>query len=98
MLSKRGLVVMLAILNGLLLLGLILSVTGLPGAYAQLGGPRPGDFIAVTAEASSGVSDALYIIDVPEHKLHLFIPEGPQTHKLAYMGSRDLEKDFGKSK
>jgi hypothetical protein len=93
MFSKRMLIVMLAGVNLLLLAGLILSITRMPAAYAQDAG-RPGDFVMATAEVDGRDADILYLLDVPKHRLHAFLTQGPQSRRLDYIGFRSLDRDF----
>lgn len=90
--SKRSLIVALVGLNLFLLAALILSSYSPPAAYAQrIGGA--GNFVAVTAEADEAY-DALYLVDLPNRTLHVYIPARDNAGKLEYAGSRDLQRDF----
>lgn len=92
--NRRALIAFLVGLNLLLLVTLILSAVRLPAAYGQVDPGRAGDFVAVTSEISGRDADALFLLDVPKRKLHVFLPEGPQTRRVEYAGYRDLEDDF----
>jgi len=72
-LNKRWLIVLLVGTNLLLLAALLIGSYSLPTAHAALGG-RAGDFIAVTAQAPGQGYDVLYILDVPDRKLHALTP------------------------
>ncbi|MCH8251892.1 MAG: hypothetical protein IID36_05505 [Planctomycetes bacterium] len=92
MLTKRSVIVGLVGLNLLLLAGLVLGSYSLPAAYAQAAG-RAGEFLCVTCGVTGQDYDVLYVLDLPERKLHAFIPTIP-SGKLEYATQRDLKKDF----
>jgi len=94
MLCKRSWIAGLVVVNGVLLAVLLFGRSWLPTAFAQ-GGARPGNFVCVTAKATAQSYDVLYVLDVPERKLHAFYPGNVQSRELAYAGSRDLKADFG---
>ncbi|MFQ5494737.1 MAG: hypothetical protein ACE5EX_05090 [Phycisphaerae bacterium] len=93
--SKRRLIVVLAGLNGLLLVALVMQVVSLPAAAAQMGGQR-GDFACVTAKAFGQLYDVLYLLDVPARKLHVLFPSGVPKARLVTVPPRDLLKDFNR--
>lgn len=91
--SKRAYVVLLLGLNLLLLATLILTSWRLPAAYAQ---PVPlgQNYLMVAAEIRDGV-DALYVIDLPQRRMHVFMPSRDQNdRRLFHVGFRDLQRDF----
>ena len=92
MLTKRSVVVGLVGLNLFLLAALVLGSYSLPTAYAQAAG-RAGEFLCITSGVSGQDYDVLYVLDLPERKLHAFIPTIP-LGQLEYATNRDLEKDF----
>ena len=91
--SKRALIVLLLGLNLLILATLILSSWSLPAAYGQAV-PLGQNYLMVAAEIRDGV-DALYIIDLPQRRLHVFVPSRDQNdRRLFHVGFRDLQRDF----
>jgi len=93
MFTRRSVITLLVGLNILLAAILTLGAYSLPRALAQSGGGA-GDFICVTAKAAGFASDVLYVLDLPERKLHGFYPKNVQTKQLEYAGFRDLQADF----
>lgn len=91
--TKRTLIVLLIGLNLLLAATFILTSWRLPTAYAQAA-PLGQNYAMVTGEIRNGV-DALYILDLPRRRMHVFVPSRDQNNrKLFYQGSRDLQRDF----
>jgi hypothetical protein len=89
--TKRSLAVLLAGLNMLLLGILLLGSYRLPAAAAQAG-RRGGDFLAATVTAPGQSYEVLYIVDLPDRKMHAFVPDS-QRH-LQYANFVDLMQDF----
>lgn len=97
MISKRSLLACLLGLNCILAaVFLVGSVTSSPQAFGQAPAVGSSNTICVTAKASGQTFDVVYLLDVQGHKLHAFLPSGPQTRQLAYGGVRDLERDLGR--
>ena len=91
--NKKSLIVLLVGLNLLLLATLILTSWQLPAAYAQAA-PLGQNYVMVAGEIRDGV-DALYVIDLSNRRMHVFIPNRNQAdRKLIYSGYRDLDKEF----
>ncbi len=91
--SKRGLIVLLTVVNLVLLATLILSSWRLPAAYGQAV-PLGQQYLVVAAEIKDGV-DALYVLDVSLRRLHAFVPNRDHNdRRLFHAGSRDLLRDF----
>ncbi len=91
--SKRSLIILLAGLNVILLAVLVLGSWRLPGAYAQAA-PLGQNFVIVAGEIRDGV-DGLYVVDLSQRRLHVFVPNREQTNRrLFHAGYRDLQKDF----
>ena len=98
MLTKRSVIVLLVGLNVALLTVLVFGSYALPAALGQTGGGSAGDFVCVTANVAGQSYDVLYVLDVPNHKLHAFYPPSVQTKQLSYGKYRDLRADFGQPK
>ena len=92
MLSKRWVIVLLVGANLVLLAALLIGSYSLPAAHAA-GQGRPGDFIAVTAQAPGQGYDVLYILDVPEKKLHALSP-GNKKQLQPVQFPADLQQAF----
>ncbi len=91
--SKRGIVVLLVGLNLCLAAVLILSAWKPPAAYAQAA-PLGQNYAVVAGEIRDGV-DALYILDLAQRRLHVFVPNRDQNNRrLFHVGYRDLQRDF----
>lgn len=91
--TKKSVIVLLVGLNLILLATLVLTSWRLPAAYAQAA-PLGQNFAMVAGEIRDGV-DALYVIDLSQRRMHVFIPNRNQAAKtLIYSGYRDLEKEF----
>ena len=82
-------------LNVLLGSMLLLETYSLPGANAQVAGLR-GDFACVTAKPLGQTYDVLYILDVPDRKLHAFYVSGARRRQFVEAPPRDLVADFGR--
>ena len=91
--SKRAIIVLLVGVNLILLTTLILSSWTLPAAYSQAA-PLGQNYVMVAGEIRDG-QDALYILDLPRRRMHVFVPNRDQNNRrLFYEGSRDLQRDF----
>ncbi len=91
--SKRALIVLLWGANLLLLAVLVLSRWELPAACAQAA-PLGRNFAMVSGQIRSGV-DALYILDLPKRRMHVFVPSRDHNNrKVFHAGYRDLQRDF----
>lgn len=91
--TKRSVIVLLVGLNLILLATLVLTSWRLPAAYAQAA-PLGQNYAMVAGEIRSGV-DALYILDLPRRRMHVFVPNRDQNNRrLLYEGSRDFQRDF----
>jgi hypothetical protein len=91
--TKRAVIVLLVGLNLVLLAALILLNTSPPAAYAQAA-PLGQNFAMVAGQIQRGV-DGLYVLDLAQRRLHLFIPNRDQINRRAlYVTYRDLQKDF----
>ena len=93
--GRRTLLALLIGLNTLLGAFLLLEMTALPAARAQVGSQR-GDFACVTAKPLGQSYDVFYLLDVRERKLHAFYPSS--GHRLNYVQAppRDVAADFGR--
>lgn len=91
--TKRSFIILLAGFNFILLATLLLASWRLPAAYAQAA-PLGQNYAMVAGEIRDGV-DALYILDLPRRRMHVFVPNRDQNNRrLIYQGSRDLQRDF----
>lgn len=95
--NRRSALSLLLVLNAALLLASILSSDRPRTAEAQVPGGNSG-FLCVTAKASGQAYDVVYLLDVPERKLHALYPASPQNRQLSYAQFRDLSKDLGRNK
>ncbi len=91
MLSKHSAIVALVGLNLFLLAAIILGSYSLPAAQAQSVGAG-GNYIAVTCEADLSL-DIIYIVDLPNRRLHYYMPARQLDGTLTYVGYHDLERD-----
>ncbi len=94
MLKKRSLIVSLVGVNLLLLAVLLIGSYSMPSAYAQVGGGRPGDWLAVTAKAQGQAYDALYLLHRQDRKLYVLYPTSVQGRQYQAAAFRDLKRDF----
>ncbi|MHC4697803.1 MAG: hypothetical protein ACYTFA_13815 [Planctomycetota bacterium] len=94
MFTKRSLIVLLTGLNVLLLIILLIGSYSLPAVYAQVGGGRPGDWLAVTAKAQGQAYDALYLLNRQDDKLYVLYPTSVQQKQYEAAAFRDLKRDF----
>ncbi len=95
MLKKQGIIVLLVGANLLLLATLIIVAAPMPAAHAQqAAGGRAGDFLTVSAKPLGQSYDVIYILDVPQRKLHTFFPENTQTKFLRPAPPVDLAEYF----
>ncbi len=93
--NRRSIIVFLVGVNLLLLATLILTTWRLPVAEAQAV-PMATNYLMVAGEIRNG-TDALYVVDLPKRRLHVFIPNHDQNNRrLIYRHYRDLEYDFRK--
>jgi hypothetical protein len=91
--TKRALIVLLVGVNLVLLATLILAGWHLPAAYAQAA-PLGQNYVLITGQVNDN-SDALYMVDVSQRRLHAFIPNRDLNNRRAfYVGFRDLQRDF----
>jgi len=90
--NKRSIIVILVGLNLFLLSALMLTAASPARAMAQrIGGA--GNFLTLTNKIDADI-DALFLVDLPDRKLHAFAPQRDEGGRLAYIGGRDLEEDF----
>ncbi len=91
--TKRGLIVVLVGLNLALGAVLILSTWQPPSAMAQVA-PLGQNYAVVAGEIRDGV-DALYVLDLSQRRLHVFVPNRDlNNRRLFHAGYRDLQRDF----
>ncbi len=91
--TKKTLIVLLIGVNLLLLGTLIVTTAPMPAAHAQAA-PLGQNYSMVAGEIRDGV-DALYLIDLPRRRLHVFVPNRDlNNRRLVYAGGRDLQRDF----
>ena len=91
--NRHGLIVLLVGVNLLLLATLIILNASPPPALAQAA--PLGQNYAMVASRIRQDMDGLYVLDLSQRRLHLFIPNRDQVNRRAiYMGYRDLQKDF----
>lgn len=91
--TKRGLIVVLVGLNLALGAALILSAWEPPTAMAQVA-PLGQNYAVVAGEIRDGV-DALYVLDLSQRRLHVFVPNRDlNNRRLFHAGYRDLQRDF----
>ena len=89
--SKSAAIAALVCANLLLLAALCLSAYSGPRALAQ-GTGLAKNYLAVSAEIQDQ-HDALYLLDMRERTLHVFIWDKGRR-QLLYSDWRDLERDF----
>ena len=94
MLTKRTVIAALVAINAILFATLLFTADWIPQARAQRRGAA-FDYVAVTARADNNY-DALYILDLPQRKLHAFLPNRNRSGQVAYAGNRDLAADFSR--
>jgi hypothetical protein len=86
-------VILLAVVNVVLLLALILVTGDPPAAHAQVA-PLGTNFVMVAGQIRRGV-DALYVLDLSQRRLHVFVPNRDQANRrILHAGFRDLQRDF----
>ncbi len=91
--TKRAIITLLVGVNLLLLAALILVLRQPPLAHAQAA-PLGQNFAMVAGEIRDGV-DAVYLIDLPQRRLHVFVPNRDQSNRrLFHAGFSDLQRDF----
>ncbi len=91
--NRHAVVVLLVAVNLVLLASLILLNGSPPTAFAQVA-PLGQNYAMVAAEIRHNL-DGLYVLDLAQRRLHLFIPNRDQINRRAvYIGYRDLQKDF----
>ena len=94
---KRALLAALIVVN-LVLLACVLHVNS-PAAHAQAARGAT-DYLAVTARNSDHGSDALYLLNLGQRKLMVWVPDDV-TGKLFIQNqgrTADLKRDFGRDK
>ncbi len=93
---KRGLIVLLAMVNAVLVMALLAACGLLPAAIAQpparVGG---GNYLCVTAKAPGQSYDVVYLLDQASRQLHALYPPQGSGRQLTRAPSRDLQADFG---
>lgn len=94
--NRRSALSLLLVLNAALLLASLLSSDRGRKAEAQTHGGNSG-FLCVTAKASGQAFDVVYLLDVPQRKLHAMYPTSPQNRQLSYAQFRDLSKDLARN-
>ncbi len=94
MLTKRSMIVFLVGVNLMLLALLLMGSYSLPSVYAQVGGGRPGDWLAVTAKAGGQAYDTLYLLNRQDRKLFALYPTSVQRRQYEPAAFRDLNADF----
>lgn len=91
--NKRTWIVLLVGVNLLLFGALVIVGWRLPEARAQAV-PLGQNYLMVAGEIRDGV-DALYIVDLPQRRMHVFVPSRDQNdRRLFHVGFRDLQRDF----
>ena len=91
--TKRAMITLLIGVNLLLLIGLLLASWQPAAAFAQAA-PLGRNFSMVAGEIRDGV-DAVYIIDLPQRRMHVFVPNRDQNNRrLFHAGFVDLQRDF----
>ena len=91
--NRRGIIILLAGANFLLLITLILASWRLPAAHAQ-GVPLGSSYLMVAGEIRNG-SDALYVIDLANRRMHVLVPNlDRNARRLVHRDYRSLEQDF----
>ena len=93
MLSKRSAIVLLVGLNLLLLVAVLAQSIALPRAAAQPGAGN-SDLVSVTAKSRGQTYDVLYVLDVPQQKLHAIYRTPLPRNRLVAAPPRDLTRDF----
>ncbi len=93
--GRRTLLALLIGLNAVLGASLLLEMTSLPAARAQVGSPR-GDFACVTAKPLGQSYDVFYLLDVRERKLHALYPSMGRRLNYVQAPPRDVAADFGR--
>lgn len=91
--TKRAVIVLLVGLNLLLAATLILTASRPPAAYAQAA-PLGQNYLMVAGEIRNAL-DGLYVIDLAQRRIHVFVPNRDQTNRrIFHAGWRDLNKEF----
>ncbi|HWL94151.1 MAG TPA: hypothetical protein VNT79_11520 [Phycisphaerae bacterium] len=91
--SKKALIVALLGLNLAMAATLILSSWDPPAAFAQAA-PLGQNYAIVAGEIRDGV-DALYVLDLANRRMHVFLPNRDQNNRrMFHAGYRDLQRDF----
>ena len=93
--TKRSWIVLLVGLNLLLLLVLLGTAFPSNTVFAQAGASRGGAFLSVVAKPAGQSYDVLYLVDVPNRKLHAVYPPNQANRQLSTAPPRDLAVDFG---
>lgn len=87
-------IVFLVGVNLMLLALLLIGSYSLPSVYAQVGGGRPSDWLAVTAKAEGRSYDTLYLLNRQDRKLFALYPTSAQRKQYEPAAFRDLKADF----
>jgi hypothetical protein len=93
---KRGLIVILAGINLLLLGAIVFTVYTPPSAMAQAVGARRGEYLLFSARVEAN-NDAIYMLDAGNRKLHIFrsfFPRDVLATTVGYVTTRDITRDF----
>lgn len=91
--TKQSLLVLLVGVNLVLLATLVLWTWELPEARAQTA-PLGQNYVMVAGQIRTGV-DALYVIDLAQRRMHVFLPNRNQASRTVFHGGwRDLQKEF----
>lgn len=91
--TKNSIVILLVGANLALIATLVLFSSPPDAAYGQTT-PMGQNYVMVAGEIRDGV-DALYVIDLANRRLHVFIPTRDQANRtVIYVGWRDLHKEF----
>jgi hypothetical protein len=91
--SKKNLILgLLVVLNAVLLAAVVLYGTDGRPAFAQQANISP-NYLAVAAEIADSY-DALYVLDVADRRLNMFIPSKGGLTRMNLVASRDLNGDF----
>jgi hypothetical protein len=96
MLSRRTLICLLVLANGILAAAMLASLPDSTPAFAQAG-IRSGAYLSVTANADGQTYDAVWVLDLANDKLYAFYPQVPYQRPLVASAPRDLAADFGKA-
>lgn len=93
--SKKLIVAVLAVVNGMLGLALLAAAGSLEPAFGQPAG-GPGSFLAVTAKPEAQSYHVVWILDLPGDKLFALYPPNASKRDVIASQPRELAKDFQK--